>query len=111
MEFAVEQQAAQHRYQRDGDDRRSQYRERLGEGERVKQLAFLAGQREDGNEGQQNDGHREEHRTADESGGLTHRVPDEGAVARVDRALLDVAKGVLGDDDARRSRWQCRQDS
>ena len=100
MDAPAEENAAQHRDQRDGDERRRQHRERLGEGERLEQLAFLAGQRKDRHERQQDDRHREEHRPPDQPRRVEDRLHDRSSIARVDPSLLDDAEGVLGDDDA-----------
>ena len=43
--------------ERDRNYRRREHRKRFGEGERVKELAFLTGQREDRNEGQHDNRH------------------------------------------------------
>ena len=66
----------------------------------MEQLAFLSGECEHRDERQQNDGHGEEHRPADESCGLQDGLPHQATVAGIDRALLQEAEGVLGDDDA-----------
>ena len=73
----------------------------LVKAKRVKELAFLAGQREHRNEGEQDDRHREEHGPPDQSRGVPNGLPDSAAVAGVDSALLDESERVLRDDDAR----------
>ena len=82
VERAAEQQRAEHRHQRHRDDRRRQHGERLREGQRVKQLALLAGQREHRDEREQDDRHRKEDRPSDQPRRLEHRV----ATPRRDRA-------------------------
>ena len=66
----------------------------------MEELALLARQREDRDEGQQDDGHREEHRPPNQPRGVAHGLQHAPSIARIDGALLDVAKGVLGDDNA-----------
>ena len=63
---AADEQAAEHRHQRDRQERGPRHGEGLGEGQRVEELALLAGQREHRDEGQDDDRHREEDRPADE---------------------------------------------
>ena len=101
MELPPEQQRAEHRDERDGDDRRREHRKRLGEGQRVEQLAFLTGQREHRNEGEQNDRHRKEHGPPDQSRGVANGLPDSVAIGWVDTALLDESERVLRHHDAR----------
>ena len=66
----------------------------------MKQLAFLPGQCEDGHEGEDDDGHREEHRAADKSRRVEDRFPDEASIGGIDTSLLDITKRVLRHDDA-----------
>ena len=47
---------------RDGQQRRADHREGLGEGERMEEFALLPGQREDRHEREDDDDHREEDR-------------------------------------------------
>ena len=65
----------------------------------MKQLAFLTGQREHGNEGEDDDRHREEHGTSDESRRRLHGACHRGAIPRVDGVLLDIPERILGDDN------------
>ena len=101
VEFATEQQRAKHRNERDGNDRCREHGKRLGERERVKQLAFLTRQRKDRNEGEQDDRHREEHGPSHQSCGVANSLPDAVAIAGVDTALLNESERVLRDHDAR----------
>jgi hypothetical protein len=98
---ATEEERAEDRHQRHSDHGRGQYGERLGERERMKQLPFLARKREDGDKGQEDDGHREEDRAAHKPRRLQNGLPHTAAIAWVDAALFDVAKRVLGHDNAR----------
>ena len=70
MQLAANQEGAQDRHQRDGEDGGAHHREGLGERQRVKHLAFHAGQRKHRNERQNDDHHGEEDRPADELGGI-----------------------------------------
>ena len=99
VHLPAEQQTAQDRHERHRDDGRREHRKGLGERERVKQLPFLTGQREDGDEREQDDRHRKEHGSADEPRRFEHRVPDTLPVARIDGALFHEPEGVLGDDN------------
>ena len=67
----------------------------------MEELAFLAGEGEDRDEGQHDDGHREEDGAAHETRGVEHRGGDGAAVTQVHPPLLDEAEGVLRDDDGR----------
>src|SRR5207244_6240666 len=98
-DLAPDQETAEHRNERDRENRGTHHRERLGEGQRVEELALLAGEGEHGDEGQDDDDHREEDRPPDETGGLEHRLGHTEAVPGVDTALLDEAVGVLRDHD------------
>ena len=98
---AAEQDRTEHGNEGHGDDRCRQDRERLCERERVEQLAFLPGQREDRYKGEQDDRHRKEDGAADETGGFEDGLPDPLAIARIHAALFNMSECVLGDDDAR----------
>ena len=81
---AADQERAEDRHQGHGEERRPGHREGLGEGERVEELALLAGEREDRDEGQDDDGHREEDRPSDQARRIQHGGGDELAVAGID---------------------------
>ena len=66
MKFAAKQVSAEYGDKRDGDDCGADHRERFGEGQRMKELAFLPREREDRDEGEDDDRHREEDGTPDE---------------------------------------------
>ena len=83
VKLAAEEHAAQHGNQSDGDHRGGQHRKRLGERERVKELALLSRQRKDRDEGEQDDRHREEHRPADEPGGLANSLQHTRTIAGI----------------------------
>ena len=100
VEAPAKEVRAQDGHEGDGDHRGGENGEGLREGQRVKELPLLAGQREDRHERQHDDRHREEHRPADEMTGLAHRFENGRTVTRVDPLTLDLAEGVLGDDDA-----------
>ena len=76
MQPAANQKRAQDRNERDGDDCRADHRERLRECQRMKELSFHAGQRKHRNEGEDDDRHGEEDRTADEPRGVQRDLAD-----------------------------------
>src|SRR5258708_2927993 len=57
VERALEEERAEGGDERQRENGRGQHRERLRKRQRVKQLSFLAGQGEHGNEGEQDDRH------------------------------------------------------
>jgi hypothetical protein len=69
LEGAAHEERAEHRDGGDGQQHRAEKGEALGVGERVEELALLAGQQKHRHEGQDDDQHREEHRPADLGGG------------------------------------------
>src|SRR5438128_4136848 len=100
-DLAPDQETAEHGNERDRENRGTHHRERLGEGQRVEELALLAREREHRDEGQDDDDHREEDRPPDEAGGLEHGLGHPATVPGIDAALLDKAVGVLRDHDGR----------
>ena len=66
----------------------------------MEQLAFLTGQREHRNEGEQDDRHRKEHGPTDQSRGVANGLPDSAAIGWIDTALLDESERVLCHHDA-----------
>ncbi len=101
VERALEKERAEHRHEGQRDDRRGQHGERLGERQRVEEFPFLAGQREDRDEGEQDDRHREEDRSSDQPRRFEDRVPHGLPIAWIDTTTLDIPERVLHDDDAR----------
>ena len=102
VQSASNQERAQNGHQRDGDNRRADHRERLGEGQRMKELSFHAGQSEDRNERQNDDGHREEDRTADQLRGVQRNLTDLRSIfAMLLRIVLRMPNDVLRHHDAR----------
>ena len=86
----------QDRHERDGQEGRADHRECFGEGEGMKELPFLACQREDRQERQDDDDHREEDRPADLLGGR----PDDLEQRALSSIAFDVAKHVFRDHDS-----------
>ena len=68
VQLAPNQEGAKHRHQGHCDQGGARHGEGLGEGQRVKHLAFHAGECEHRDEGKNNDGHRKEDRPADQFG-------------------------------------------
>ena len=102
MQLAANEKGAQHRHQRDGHDGGADHGEGLGEGQRMKHLAFHAGEREDRNEGENDDDHGEGDGPAHEPRGIQRDLPDVFAiVAMLLLVLLCLANDVFGHHDAR----------
>ena len=70
MKTAADQESAEDRHKRHGDDRRSHHRKCFRECERMEELAFHPGERKDRNESEDDDRHREENRPADKRRGV-----------------------------------------
>ncbi len=96
----AQKQRAEHRHQGHGDYRRARDGKSLGEGERMKQLPFFAGERKHGNERENDDRHRKEDRAPDESRGLQHCLPHQSAVVGIDLSQLDKAKSIFRNHNA-----------
>ena len=102
MQLAANEERAEHRHQRDGEDRGADHGEGLGEGERMEHLAFHAGEREDGNEGQNDDDHGEGDGPAHKPGGVQRDFPDVLAIVAVFLlVLLGLADDVFCHHNAR----------
>ena len=82
MQPASNQKCAQDGNQRDGDNGRAHHRESLCECQRMKQLSFHSGQCKHRNKCQDDDGHGEEDRPADESRGIQRDLADFRAIFR-----------------------------
>ena len=95
----ADQQAAEHRHQRHRQDRRADHRERLRVGQWVEELALLSGEREHGQEGQDDDRQREEDRPPDQARRLEHGLRHAAPIASVHPPLLDEPERVLRHHD------------
>ena len=89
MKRTPHERRAQCRHHRDREQRRTDHRKCLGEGERVEKLPLASGEREHWHEGEDDDDHREKNRAADLPGGRQHRFPClGGGEARRDTEAL-----------------------
>ncbi len=102
MQAASNQKSAQHGNERDGDDGGAHHRERLCECQRMKEFSFHSGQCKHRHKCQDDDGHREEDRPADEPGGIQGDLGNFGAIfaAVLLGMLFRVANDVLRHHDS-----------
>ena len=75
MKRTPHERRAQCRHHRDREQRRTDHRKCLGEGERVEKLPLASGEREHWHERKDDDHHREKNRAADLPRGRQHRFP------------------------------------
>jgi hypothetical protein len=102
MQLAANQKGAQNRHQRDGQDGGTDHGKGLGEGQRMKHLAFHAGEREDRNEGKNDDDHGKGDGPAHKPRGVERDLPDVFAIVAVLLfVLLRLANHVFGHHNAR----------
>ena len=101
VKLAADEEGAKNRYECNGENGGADHGECLGEGQRVKHLAFHPGESEDRDEGQDDDDHGEGDGTADETRGIEGDLPDMVAIVAVlVLVLLSLANDILGHDDA-----------
>ena len=102
MQLAANQECAEYRNQRDGHNSGAQHGECLGEGQRVKHLAFHSGERKDRNEGQNDNDHGEGDGSAHQARGVQRDLPDVLAIVAVLMLILfGLADDVLRHNNAR----------
>ena len=77
VELSAQQQSAKHRDQRHRNDHRAGHRKRFCESQRMKQLSFFSGERENRNEREDDDGHRKEDWPPHQTSRFQHGLPDE----------------------------------
>ncbi len=98
MKLSPQEQRAENGRQRERDGRRAGHRKGLGKRQWMKELAFLSGEREHWNKGENDDGHGEKGWAADQLRRAEHGLQNFSSVVRI--YAFEMPEGVFRNHNA-----------